>query len=64
MSTANKLEKAKKFLDFWFSPWSAAKAARWEFFTYDKPFTEEHAKYIIMCIMAGCEDVSWSALDD
>lgn len=37
------LTEADKFIDFYFSPWGAAKAEIWESKTNDAPFTAENA---------------------
>lgn len=61
-----KLEKLHLFLRFWFSPWGAAKGARWESFYGDHYFGDEQvAEQIVQSILDGTDTdkVDWSALE-
>lgn len=58
------LEKMHKFMDFWFSPWGAAKGARWEGFSRNSPQSDWAALRIVKWIMDGTDEqhLDWSAL--
>lgn len=60
-----KLEKLERFLSFWFSPWGAAKGARWESFSRDMDFSDHRAECICTAILEGEDEnyVNWSALE-
>lgn len=60
-----KLEKIVLLMAFWTSPWGAAKAAMWEFFSHDRPMTEEVLLEFIGYIVNGVDDsrMSWNDLE-
>lgn len=60
----NKLDKMYAFLSFWFSPWGAAKGAKWEAFTGDQPIAEHVAYKIMDDIYAGIDTLNWDAIND
>lgn len=60
-----KMEKIVLLLAFWHSPWGAAKAAAWEWLTYDRPYEEETLFQSISYIINGVDDrrLEWEALE-
>lgn len=50
-----KLDKIKQLIDFYFSPWGAAKAAKWEEIAGDGVFGPERALELIRDILKGEE---------
>lgn len=62
--TEDKLRRLQKFLEFWFSPWGAAKGEQWEWLTGDKPFDNHTAQEICSNVLAGTDSwIKWEALD-
>lgn len=57
-----KLEQVQLFLNFWFSPWGAAKGEIWESFSNDRPFTDASAEEVIRQIMSG-HQYKWNELE-
>jgi hypothetical protein len=62
--TEDKLRRLQTFLEFWFSPWGAAKGVIWEDLTGDRPFANYIAEGVCAAILAGTDSwVNWSVLD-
>ena len=53
-----RLYATKLFLDFWFSPWGAAKGAQWESLSKDKAFTPNRALGMAQELLRGDFDLS------
>lgn len=47
-----RLQRAHWFLNFWFSPWGAAKGAIWESLSANKPFTDAYALAFLQEILS------------
>ena len=60
-------DRIKLLIDFYYSPWGAAKGERWEWFVRDMlPFNHQSILTIIKDLMTGSLSVSnykWEALD-
>lgn len=61
----NRLQKIVLLLTFYLSDWGAAKAAEWEDFTGDLPFSEDTFMEILKAIADETDEdlVDWTALD-
>ena len=60
-----RLKRLKMFLDFWYSPWGAAKSARWAEFcglTYHVDSAIEICRAIILNYPLVCR-LKWSVLE-
>lgn len=61
---AHRLRRLKIFLDFWHSPWGAAKNERWEWFTRDATFHVDVAYRISREIIEGKDGyLDWVAFE-
>lgn len=59
----SKLESLGLFMQFWFSPWGAAKSEIWEAFSHDLPFTDASAEQICRWIIEGIDaHLRWQEL--
>lgn len=61
--TESKLKRAHLFLNFYFSPWGAGKASRWEVLTNDAPLEDNYAHTTLFEIMGGVDRLDWTALE-
>ena len=48
-----KIEQLRLFLNFWYSPWGAAKGEVWEAFSHDRPFNDASAEEVCRHILKG-----------
>lgn len=61
--TEDKLRRLQIFLEFWFSPWGAAKGEIWEWLTRDRPFDNYQARNICLDILNSNDHwLNWEAL--
>lgn len=63
--TDAKLRKVQQFLEFYFSPWGAAKGEQWEQFVSGHRniiFGSHAAHTIVNWILAGVDEFQWEAL--
>lgn len=60
-----RLRRLKVFLDFWHSPWGAAKTATWEWFAGERTTYHIDSAYLICSdILAGYhKPYDWTAFD-
>ncbi len=59
----DKLRRVETFIKFWFSPWGAAKGARWDWFSNDMPFDNTSAHTVLNHILANVDQCyQWEAI--
>lgn len=53
----------KRFMDFYYSPWGAAKGEIWESFSNDRPFSDDSAAAICHLILQG-HSFDWTGISE